>query len=142
MHSACRSFASLGLLPCPALPCLGLAPHLAPCTAADPGCPVTNLPPPQPPPPTSHIPPQPTAPPTKQLRCNYLGRRSPHRKHRGGWSHAATPPHCPPPWHRVTQPFKKPQSSACAGRWEVTINQKLLCITIPSTKNDNDVRLL
>ena len=74
------------------------------------------------PPPTSHIPPQPRAPPTKQLRCNYLGRRSPHRKHRGGWSHAATPPHCPPPWHRVTQPFKKPQSSACAGRWEVTIN--------------------
>ena len=71
-----------------ALPCLGLAPHLAPCTAADPGCPVTNLPAP---PPTSHIPPQPTAPPTKQLRCNYLGRRSPHRKHRGGWSHAATP---------------------------------------------------
>ena len=102
-----------------ALPCLGLAPHLAPCTAADPGCPVTNLPAP---PPTSHIPPQPRAPPTKQLRCNYLGRRSPHRKHRGGWSHAATPPHCPPPWHCVTQPFKKPQSSACAGRWEVTIN--------------------
>ena len=103
---------------CPALPWLGSPPCALHCSW--PG--VSGDQPPTPPPPTSHIPPQPRAPPTKQLRCNYLGRRSPHRKHRGGWSHAATPPHCPPPWHCVTQPFKKPQSSACAGRWEVTIN--------------------
>ena len=71
---------------CPALPWLGSPPCALHCSW--PG--VSGDQPPAPPTP-SHIPPQPRAPPTKQLRCNYLGRRSPHRKHRGGWSHAATP---------------------------------------------------